>query len=79
MKIPWRRAGQPTPVFFPGEFHGQRSLAGHTPQGCKESDTTEATYHAPCTYLCPGKIESLIDLNLMTSKGLIITKLNKNC
>ena len=26
-KIPWRRDGQPTPVFFPGEFHGQRSLA----------------------------------------------------
>ena len=27
-KIPWRRAWQPTPVFLPGEFHGQRSLAG---------------------------------------------------
>ena len=27
-KIPWRRAGQPTPVFLPGGFHGQRSLAG---------------------------------------------------
>ena len=25
-KIPWRRKWQPTPVFFPGEFHGQRSL-----------------------------------------------------
>ena len=25
-KIPWRRAWQPTPVFLPGEFHGQRSL-----------------------------------------------------
>ena len=28
---PWRRAGQPTPVFLPGEFHGQRSLAGYSP------------------------------------------------
>ena len=27
-KIPWRRAWQPTPVFLPGESHGQRSLAG---------------------------------------------------
>ena len=27
VKIPWRRAWQPTPVFVPGEFHGQRSLA----------------------------------------------------
>ena len=30
-KIPWRRAGKPTPVFLPGEFHGQRSLAGYRP------------------------------------------------
>ena len=40
-KIPWRRAGQLTPVFLPGESHGQRSLAGYSPWGCKESDTTE--------------------------------------
>ena len=30
-KILWRRAGQPTPVFLPGEFHGQRSLMGYSP------------------------------------------------
>ena len=30
-KIPWRRACQPTPVFLPGEFHEQRSLAGYSP------------------------------------------------
>ena len=29
-KIPWRRAGQPTPVFLPGESHGQRSLVGYS-------------------------------------------------
>ena len=40
-KIPWRRAWQPTPVFLPGESHGQRSLADCNPWGCKESDTTE--------------------------------------
>ena len=40
-KIPWRRAWQPSPVSLPGEFHGQRSLAGYSPWGCKESDTTE--------------------------------------
>ena len=40
-KIPWRRKWQPTPVFLPGEFHGQRSLAGYSPWGHKESDTTE--------------------------------------
>ena len=41
-KIPWRRAWQPTPVFLPVESHGQRSLAGYSQWGHKESDTTEA-------------------------------------
>ena len=40
-KIPWRRKWQPTPVFLPGEFHGQRSLADYSPWVPKESDTTE--------------------------------------
>ena len=40
-KIPWRREWLPTLVFLPGEFHGQRSLAGYSPWGCKESDMTE--------------------------------------
>ena len=42
-KIPWRGARQPTQVFLPGECYGQRSLAGYSPWGCKELDTTEAT------------------------------------
>ena len=45
-KIPWRRAWQPTPVFLPGESHGQRSLACYSPYGGKELDTTEVTQHA---------------------------------
>ena len=40
-KIPWRREWQPTPVFLPGEFYGQRSLAGYRYWGRKESDMTE--------------------------------------
>ena len=31
-KIPWRMEWQPTPVFLPGESHGQKSLAGPSPQ-----------------------------------------------
>ena len=42
-KIPWRRAWQPTLVFLPGEFHGQRSLSGYRPSGCKDSGMTEGT------------------------------------
>ena len=46
----WRREnfegammGLLTPVFLPGEFHGQRSLVGYSPWGHKESKTTEHT------------------------------------
>jgi len=49
-KIPWRRAWQPTPVFLPGESHGQRSLVGYCPKGCKELDTTEITLHTMYFY-----------------------------
>ena len=41
--IPWRRTWQPTPVFLPGESHGQRSLVGYSPWGLKELDMTEVT------------------------------------
>ena len=41
---PWRRKWHPTPVFLPGEFHGQRSLEGHSPWGRKESDAIEHTH-----------------------------------
>ena len=37
------KARQPPPVFLPGESHGQRSLVGSSPCGCKELDTTEMT------------------------------------
>ena len=54
--IHWRRKWQPTPVFLPGESHGQRSLVGCSPWDCTESDMTEATWqqqHVPrsCFYL----------------------------
>ena len=40
-KIPWWKAWHLTPVFLPGESHGQRSLVGYSPWGHKELDTTE--------------------------------------
>ena len=42
-KIPWRKAWQPTPVFLPEEFHGQRSLVGYSLWDYKVLDGTEAT------------------------------------
>ena len=48
----WRRKWQPTPVFLPGEFHGQRGLVGCNPWGCKESDLTERLSIHTCTDHC---------------------------
>ena len=42
---PLEKKWQATPVFLPGEPHVQRRLAGYSPWGCKETDTTEATSH----------------------------------
>ena len=39
-KIRWSRKWQPTPVFLPGESHGQRGLAGYSPWDHKELGTT---------------------------------------
>ena len=49
-KIPWNRKWQPTPVFLPGKFHGQRSLVGYSPWGRKELDMTERLSTSICTY-----------------------------
>ena len=46
-KIPGSRKWHPTPVFLPGKFHGQRSLAGYSPWGRKELDATEHTAQRP--------------------------------
>ena len=40
-KILWRRKWHPTPVLLPAKSHGGRSTVGYSPQGRKESDTTE--------------------------------------
>ena len=44
-KVPWRREWQPTPVFLPGEFHGQRILVGYSPWGHKEARLSEWHFH----------------------------------
>ena len=54
-KIPWRRAWQLTPLFLPGESHGQRSLAGYSPKGLTESETTKEIAR-PST-VCKGTLE----------------------
>ena len=65
-KIPWRRAWQPTPVFLPGEFHGQRSLAGRSPWGVQRVGNNGARMHTQrikpkdrvCGQGCQGELYS---------------------
>ena len=52
----WRREWQPTPVFLPGEFHGQKSLAGYSPWGHKELDPTEQLTLTPPSENRPAKL-----------------------
>ena len=61
-QIPWRRERLPTPVFWPGEFHGQRNLAGYSPWGLKELETTERLWLSLCgrtLYFIHSKYHSL--------------------
>ena len=57
-KIPWRRKWQPTPVFLPGEFHGQRSLAG-TVHGVTRVGHDLATKSPPYMYIHTIKMNTL--------------------
>ena len=54
-KIPWSSKWQPTTVFLPGKFHGQRSLVGYSPRGHKELDTTEHSHTCYYSFLWPFK------------------------
>ena len=57
-KIPWRRKWQPTPVFLPGESHGQGSLAGDGPWGCKDGHDWTRTHNIfrnGCKYKAEGE------------------------
>ena len=47
-------SGTPPPVLLPGKSHGQKSLVGCSPQGCKESDTTERL-HVHFSLSCTGE------------------------
>ena len=54
-KIPWKRKWQPTPAFLPRKSHGQRSLAGFSPQGHKRVGS--AAWEAPA--VCISSVQSL--------------------
>ena len=55
----WRRKWQPTLVFLPGRSHGWRSLAGYSPWGCKESDTTERLHFMADSRRCAAETNTI--------------------
>ena len=67
-QVPWRRKWQPTPVFWPGKSHGQRSLVPWTesyiPKGHKGSYATE-----PSTQLSTGAEKNSATLGLYQNKN----------
>ena len=62
----------PTPLFWPGEFHGQRSLAGYSPWGSKESDTAEPL---SLSLLCQTMSDEMLPLWMSLSKNFSVLNL----
>ena len=56
-QIPWRRKWQPTPVFLPGKFHGQRNLVGSSPWGHRVQHDWAAEQLCTHTYIYTQKSE----------------------
>ena len=75
-KIPWRRTWQSTPVFLPGESHDQRSLAGYSPWGHKESNMMETTENI-CMHQWDPFFLSLKKKNQVCEKESIYKKKEK--
>ena len=64
-KFPWRRKWQPTPVFLPGEYHGQRSLVGYSPWGHKRLEYDLNNNNSNNNKLC-------ISISHVTSNCLLV-------
>ena len=80
-KILWRREPLPTPVFLPGEFHGQKNLAGSSTWGCEESDMTEhlspsSGLHAARLCLSPHPSTEILSLypSIWVHASVLITE-----
>ena len=75
LRFPWRKKWQPTPEFFPGESHGQRSLAGYSPWGRKALDMTEQLAHCAALRRAPVLRELMVlgeEWGLKTIQGITI-------
>ena len=82
-KIPWRREWLTTPVFCPGEFHGERSLGGYSSWGCKELDTSKQLSLSLFKWLHDSQLyryaKSIITFNLYNYVVAILSLLKICC
>ena len=78
-KIPWRRKWQPTPVFLPGESHGQRSLVGYSPWGGKELDMTEQLTHHTDTHTQTHRHTDTHTFELRIIRLLMLRSFSPSC
>ena len=72
-RFPWRRKRQLAPVLLPGKFHGQRSLVGYCPWGCKQLDMSDRAGTLPTNlnlYLPPPMMKERC---LNKNKKLFVT------
>ena len=71
--MPWKREWQPTPVFLSRESHGQRSLVGYSPRGCKrvrhDLVTKRQLLHGSVYFVCG--VHALKDLNLLKNVDML--------
>ena len=70
-RIPWKRAWWPTPIFLPGESHGQRSLVGYSPWGHRvEHDWSDLA----CTHVWLFHWDKFLEVKLLlpNSKNILL-------
>ena len=75
-KIPCKRAWQPTPVFLPGESHGQRSLVGYSPWSHNELDVTEVTEHVNHATLAQNMLDMVILLQWKVNENFLLDSIS---
>ena len=80
-KILWRRKWQPTPIFLPGKFHGQRRLASYSTWGSKESDMTKwlthTHIHTQCSISHKKERKMLFAVTWMDLEIIVLSEVNQ--
>ena len=78
--FPWRKEWLSTPIFWPGKFHGKRSLVDYSPWGCEESDTTHRLTLSLWSRLQPSQSGTLLDkVEQLLNPNYVLQKIFDRC